>query len=148
MVLNRSTGVCGKNCAWWDILCNLDKVGGECGGAYWDPLFGVGQSEKELLLQKGFTYAEPDFEGNVVFTTPDEGVGKGVDCAHQCGSLLNPIEWGCYLDKMMGGCGGSTGICDIIGGGEGCLKWGKWVVVVVVVLVLGFIVFGGGRRRR
>lgn len=54
--------------------------------------------------------------------------GGNTDCGHECGSFFSPIEWGCYIDKMVGGCGGSTGLCDAFGAGEACTKYAKYVL--------------------
>lgn len=131
---NVDVGVCGKQCGL-DPFCHAEKAANGCGGSFFDPLFGVGQTDKERLLQHGITYAEPGPDGKVIYTNPRGGDHKPADCSGECKSLL---DIGCYWHKMINACGGSTGLCDVspFPGCEGFSKYLPIVAILGVVIIL------------
>ena len=113
-----------------------------------------GCRKKSDFLPKGYQLEEdPEGEKGVVktpFEALTEGIGEGtnkrggvqksVDCSGDCGSFIDPRQWGCYWHKMVGGCGGSTGMCDAFGAGELCTKYAKYILAGLGIGLVIFII--------
>ena len=112
----------------------------------------VCRKKKDYMPPGTAIQEDPDGEKGVVKTpleAIEEGIGEGtnkrggkqktLDCSGECGSFFDPRQWGCYYHKMVGSCGGSTGLCDAFGAGETCTKYAKYAVIglgVVIAILL------------
>lgn len=57
-------------------------------------------------------------------------------CGKDCGEVINPASWNCYIQKIINNCGGSTGLGNIFGDQLGtAMIMGVAGIVLLVIMI-------------